>query len=153
MDILINVYNRPEMIPWVAWWSHQVCDPIWNILFKWFCTPLWLVLNILVELSTVNPTCHALYMCCVNVHVSLYILCRPNWHAVGPSSCEAFSACTCVCMVCIALSKAPAYSRPPGHNGLQLPPSPPIQAAAKSCVRDSFLTHAPIFFLSHTDLY
>lgn len=54
----------------------------------------------------------------------------------------------CACIVCTALSKAPASSRPPGHNGLQLPPSPPIQAAARAELE----THAPIFFLSCTDL-
>lgn len=48
----------------------------------------------------------------------------------------------CVCLVCVALSKAPASSRPPGHNGLQLPPSPPTRAAARALAREPFLARA-----------
>lgn len=53
----------------------------------------------------------------------------------------------CVCLVCIALSKAPASSRPPGHNGLQLPPSPATRAAARASAREPFLARALIFVL------
>lgn len=52
-----------------------------------------------------------------------------------------------MCLVCIALSKAPASSRPPGHNGLQLPPSPATRAAARASAREPFLARALIFVL------
>lgn len=110
--------------------SHGIHLPVWTWCVHVMPSEVYIYFYTLLlrDLRTVHPTCHALYMCCVNVHVSLYILCHPNWHAVGPSSCEALYLCVwkSVCVLCIALSKAPASSRPPGHNGLQLPPSPPV---------------------------
>lgn len=42
------------------------------------CVNIYFHTPLLVDLKTVHPTYHALYMCSVNVHVSLYILCCPN---------------------------------------------------------------------------
>lgn len=126
-------HHKPTDIKSTCQCGPQVCDPVWNI----FLYTTTAGSNLLVDLNTVHLTCHALYMCCVNVHVSLYILCCPNWHAAGPSSCEAFCACVRVC-VSKALSKAPASSRPPGHNSLQLPPSRSTQEAARVESQASF---------------
>lgn len=93
-------HHKPTDIKSTCQRGPQVCDPVWNT-FSYTTTA---GSNLLVDLNTVHLTCHALYMCCVNVHVSLYILCCPNWHAAGPSSCEAFCACVsvfvhaCVCV-------------------------------------------------------